>query len=191
VIFFRSMIFLPFFFLSCSSFGSGRAEIDSAPLSEKYKKFREKPRRLYIQNFDNRTYSPQLTGRLKEKLQLAYTRLQSLAVTPDKGRADLVLYGKIEQYVEDPGVFDRNSQPLSYNLTMIVSVRLRARGASTREEDTNDLTEQHDLAYMTSYNIGEPFYETRYTAEERLLEGLADRIVSSTYEPKPEEVKKP
>jgi len=187
---FRSLIFLPVFFLSCSSFG-GRADIDSAPLSEKYKKFREKPRRLYIQNFDNRTYSPQLTGRLKEKLQLAYTRLQSLAVTPEKNQADLVLYGKIEQYVEEPGIFDRNSQPLSYNLTMIVSVKLRARGANTAEEDTNDLTEQHDLSYMTSYNIGEPYYETRYTAEERLLEGVADRIVSSTYEPKPGGEKKP
>lgn len=180
---------------ACASLGRGQGEVDSTPLSEDYKKFRTQRRLLYIQNFDNRTYSPQLTGRLKDKLQLAFARSASLNITQEKSLADLVLYGKIQVYGEEPGVFDRSSSPLTYNLTIIVSTRMRAReqkAESTKQKDAAELDtmyEQHDIRYMTSYNIGEPLYETRYVAEERLLEGLADRIVSSTYEPEKTEVR--
>jgi Lipopolysaccharide-assembly len=183
-------------FLGCATLGRGVGEIDSTPLTDEYKKFRAKKRALYIQNFDNRTYSPQLTGRLKEKLQFAFARSASLNVITEKDQADLVLYGKIELYAEEPGVYDRGSMPLTYNLTIIVSTRMRARELNPPvkskkiEKESESMYEQHDIRYMTTYNIGEPLFETRYIAEERMLEGLADRIVSAMYEPESLEVKK-
>lgn len=175
---------------SCASLGRGQSEVDSMPLSENYKKFRASRRQLYIQNFDNRTYSPQLTGRLKEKLQYAFTRRPSLTVTPDKKNADLILYGKILLYVEEPGVADRSTTALSYNLSLVVSAKLRARSAAEVPAEVTSATDDRDVPeeqltvrYMTAYNTGEPFFETRYTAEERMLEGIADRIVNSSYEP--------
>ncbi len=180
-------VFLIFF--GCATLGSGVGEIDSTPLTDEYKKFRGKKRLLYIQNFDNRTYSPQLTGRLKEKLQFAFARSASLNVITEKNEADLILYGKIELYAEEPGVYDRGSMPLTYNLTIIVSTRMRARErnipAKTKkaESESESMYEQHDIRYMTSYNVGEPLFETRYMAEERMLDGLADRIVNAMYEP--------
>lgn len=195
-------------FAACASLNRGQSEVDAMPLSENYKKFRAARRSLYIQNFDNRTYSPQLTGRLKEKLQYAFTRKPSLTVTPDKKNADLILYGKILIYAEEPGVYDRYSQPLTYNLTMVASVKLRvsknaqrteARGgprvpgaedgvpgtdpSAADDAALDPLSEEITVRYMTSYNKGEPFFEQRFTAEERTLDGLADRIVNSTYEP--------
>lgn len=168
-------------------------------MTEKYKNFRKIRRLLYIQNFDNRTYAPQLTGRLKEKLQSAFTRKASIGITPDKQQADLILYGKILLYTEEPGVFDRAASPLTYNLTMVASMKLRPRigehgcsrsaldtkciDARTVLEDGEGESEQHTVRSTTTYSIGEPLYETRYTAEERLLEGLADRLVNATYEP--------
>lgn len=171
--------------VSCSSLARGFSQTDSAPLTEDYKKYRSQRRLLYIQNFENRTYSPHLTGRLKDKLQIGYTRLASLSVIPEKKVADLILYGKILMYTEEAGVFDRASAPLSYNLTIVASFRIRARANS---EDEEVPSEQHTIRYTTSYSVGEPMYETRFTAEERMLEGLADRIVSTTYEPENMEV---
>lgn len=165
---------------ACASLKHGFSDVESEPITERYKEFRKVRRQLYIQNFDNRTYAPQLTGRLKEKLQLAFTRRQSLTVTPEKGTADLVLYGKILLYTEEPGVYDRGSAPLTYNLTMVASMKLRTRNAA---ENSDGESEQHTVRYTTTYSIGEPMYETRYTAEERLLEGVADRLVNATYEP--------
>lgn len=178
------------FVLGCATLGRGAGEVDSKPLTEDYKKFRaEKKRLLYIQNFDNRTYSPQLTGRLKEKLQFAFARSASLNVITEKDQADLILYGKIELYAEEPGVYDQTAMPLTYNLIIVASAKLRARQGRAegdkkkREVELDTMYEQHDIRYLTSYNVGEPLFETRYAAEERMLEGLADRIVNAMYEP--------
>ncbi len=165
---------------ACASFGRGFGDTESEPLTAEYRKFRSERRLLYIQNFDNRTFSPQLTGRLKDKLQIAYTRLSSVTVTPEKKSAQLILYGKILFYAEEPGVYDRSAAPLTYNLSIVASVRIRARGQS---DDETQPYEQHTVRYATTYSAGEPLFESRYTAEERLLDGLADRIVNATYEP--------
>ena len=164
----------------CASLSPGRADVESEPLSESYRHFRSRPRLLYIQNFENRTFSPQLTGRLKEKLQTAFSRTASLTITPEKNKAELILSGKILQYSEEPGVFDRASGPLTYNLAIVASFRLRAR---TSAESEDAPYEQHTIRYMTAYSVGEPMFETRYTAEDRMLEGLADRMAAAIYEP--------
>lgn len=184
----RCIVFLSLAAVSaCATLSRGQSEVDALPLSENYKKFRAARRSLYIQNFENRTYSPQLTGRLKEKLQYAFTRKPSLTVTPEKKDAELILYGKILMYAEEPGVYDRYSQPLNFNLTMVASVKLRvsknAQKDGAKETELDPMSEEITVRYMTSYNKGEPFFEQRFTAEERLLDGLADRIVNSTYEP--------
>jgi hypothetical protein len=177
-------IFLPCLALvvmsDCTSLGRGSAEVESEPLSNSYRQFRSKQRLLYIQNFDNRTYSPQLTGRLKEKLQAAFSRNASLTITPDKNKAELILHGKILQYSEEPGVYDRAAGPVTYNLAIVASFRLRARAATETEEAPY---EQHTIRYMTAYSVGEPMFETRFTAEDRMLEGLADRMAAAAYEP--------
>lgn len=167
-------------FIGCASLGRGQAEIESTPLSENYKQFRKTPRLIYIQNFDNRTFAPQLTGRLKEKLQIAISRSASLTITPDKEKAELILNGKILRYSEEPGVYDRATGPVSFNLEIAVSFRLRARAQADDEEA---FYEQHAIRYMTSYSVGAPLFETRFLAEERLLEGLADRMAAAIYEP--------
>lgn len=164
----------------CASLARAGTAVESEPLSESYRQFRGKTRQLYIQNFDNRTFSPQLTGRLKEKLQVAFSRSVSLNITADKDRAELILYGKILQYSEEPGVYDRAAGPLTYNLSIVASFRLRARTATETEEAPY---EQHTIRYQTAYSVGEPMYETRFTAEERMLEGLADRMAATAYEP--------
>jgi hypothetical protein len=166
--------------VQCASLGRGYAEIESQPLSESYRQFRSERRLLYIQNFDNRTFSPQLTGRLKEKLQIAFSRSASLTITPDKNKAELILYGKILQYSEEPGVYDRAAGPLTYNLAIVASFRLRARLTTETAEAPY---EEHTIRYMTAYSVGEPMFETRYSAEERMLEGLADRMAAVAYEP--------
>lgn len=165
---------------ACATLRSGFADTESEPLTPEYRKFRGERRLLYIQNFENRTFSPQLTGRLKDKLQVAYSRLSSVGVTTDKKAAQLIMYGKILFYAEEPGVYDRSAAPLTYNLSIVASMRIRAR---SQGEDDLQPYEQHTVRYSTTYSAGEPLFESRYTAEERLLDGLADRMVNATYEP--------
>lgn len=174
-----SLVTLALALSQCAGFG--QPKIESAPISDDYKNYRSKHRLVYIQNFDNRTYSPQLTGRLKDKLNFSLARLGTLTVTTEKSNADLVLYGKIHLYTEEAGVFDNASSPLTYNLTLVVSAKLRIKN----RPDT-DLAgdEQHTVSYVSTYNIGAPYFETRYNAEDRLLEGISDRIAMVLYDPK-------
>lgn len=174
-----AMLVIP---MACASISRGQSEVDAVPLTQAYKDFRATNHLLYIQNFENRTYAPQLTGRLKDKLQSAFSRSASLTVTADKTKADIVLYGKILLYGEEPGIFDRASAPLTYNLTLVASTRMRVKIA---DENGEAPEEQLTVRYLTTYYIGEPVFESRFTAEERLLEGIADRIVASTYEVPP------
>jgi len=164
----------------CATLSRGFGDTESEPLTPEYRKFRQQKRLLYIQNFENRTFTPELTGRLKDKLQVAYTRLSSVVITPEKKAAQMILYGKILFYAEEPGVYDRSAAPLTYNLSIVASVRIRARGQG--DEDSQPY-EQHTVRYGTTYSAGEPLFESRYAAEDRLLDGLADRIVNATYEP--------
>jgi len=165
--------------LTCASLGKGGGDTEATPLTNQYKTFRSVRRQLYIQNFENRSYAPQLTGRLKDKLQSAFARIASLTVTAEKEKADAVLYGKILLYGEEPAVFDRASMPISYNLTIVATTRLRAK---TVNEEGEAPEEQLTVRATTVYYAGEPVFEQRFTAEERLLENLADRIANSTYE---------
>jgi len=173
-----------FFCKSCVSLTQQNSDTTAAPLSEQYKAYRvQKKRSLYIQNFDNRTFTPQLTGRLKEKLQAVLSTSSSMYTTDDKKTADLVLYGKILGYTEEPTGFGRTSQTPAFNLYIGASIYLRAQHEISDNTD-DSFSERHEVQYSTMYNTGEPFFDTRFSAEERLLEGLANRIANILYDPR-------
>ncbi|HRP69815.1 MAG TPA: LPS assembly lipoprotein LptE [Turneriella sp.] len=169
---------------ACASLAQGNGTVNSQPLTDAYKNYRsQKKHSLYIQNFDNRTYAPQLTGRLKAKLQIALASSASLYITDDKNNADLVLYGKILLYGEEPTQFSAMNQAPAFNLVIAASIKLRAR-VEEKAAQEEILYEQHDIQFSTMYNTGDPYFETRFTAEERLLDGLANRIANIIFDPK-------
>lgn len=179
--FWRVSPFFAFALFGCAFAKGGWQKDATFTPSAPYAAYRSINRTVYIQNFENRTLAPHLTGILNEKIQTNLTRLRTLTVTDKKDAADLILYGKILLYLEEPGVFDRSNTPLTYNLTAAASFRLQTR---ERTEKTVDLYEDHEATYSTTYSAGEPLFESRSMAEERLMEGLAERIVNSLYEPR-------
>lgn len=172
----RHWVFVVLIFCECAGLPNRES---SSPLSESYRQYRRHHNLLYIHNFDNRTYAPQLTGRLKEKVQRAFLRHRSLVVTTEKEKAELFLTGTIHHYSEEIAIYDRIAGPKSFNLEIIASFRIRARTTNGSEAPA----EEHTVRFMTNYSLAEPFFESRFVAEERLLEGLAERMVDLAWTP--------
>jgi len=145
-------------------------------LNQKYKL-------LYIQNFDNRSNFGGVTGRLKEKLLIAVDRDGRLKITPDKEQADLVLYGQVMLYGDRPSIMDNFSEPLVYNLTVLTSIKLRINLRKHSDEIKNDgvLIDQKLVRSDATFSPRQPPFETKFEAEETLLDVLANRIVMALF----------
>lgn len=132
---------------------------------------------LYIHHFDNRSYDGQVITRLKEKLQVAFMQDGRLKVLPEKKEADLFLYGTVGLYKQIPSSYDRFGQPVRFQLSIIVKMKVRVNPA--KGEDV--FLDNRVVRYDTTYSPRVAPFETRFSAEERLLIGLTDRIVQTTF----------
>ena len=129
---------------------------------------------IYIHNFESRAYSAPLVGSLKEKLTMRFSLDKRLHVESQKEKADLWLYGRIDEYRKIPRRFDQFGAPESYRLAAIVTVWVRPNTALSEE----DIFEKKSVRYDTSFSPKGGAHETEFIARERLLRGLAERILT-------------
>lgn len=144
----------------------------------------QKYRSIYIQNFRNRNYESDLIGRLKEKLQLQFQQNGRLKVELNKDKADVILYGSLESFREVPATFDRFGQPSTYSLFSIVEVTLRVHQKHLEKDNPNAnsiIMEKRIVRFDTTYSPRQPPFESRFTAIERLLDGLSQRTVHTVF----------
>lgn len=143
-----------------------------------------KYRSIYIHHFDNRSFSGDMVSRLKERLQQAYARDGRLKMATDKKKADLFLYGEIGQFVEAPTAHDQFGEPLTYLITMVVSIKIRVNPEKFPNASGRDsvLLENRIIRFDISYAPRTPPFETRFVAQERMLTGICDRIVYTSFE---------
>ncbi|MDH5718131.1 MAG: LPS assembly lipoprotein LptE [Spirochaetia bacterium] len=133
---------------------------------------------IYVYNFANSTYHAHLTERLKEKIRNELNLDGRLKVIDNKKEADLLLLGNIEQYKHIPSYFDNFGQPKRFLMTIQTRIWVRINP----KIDNAMLLEKRYVRYDTSYSILDSAHETEYTAIERLLDTLAQRITLTVFE---------
>jgi hypothetical protein len=138
------------------------------PVSRKYKS-------IYIHNFENTSYEGDLTGEVKEALVQKMGLQQRFKLEPDKANADVWLYGKIEYYKLMPRDIDQFGKPSRYNMTVIATIWVRPNSKNSDEM----IYDKKSIRFDTFYSPDQPPFETEFTAKQRVIAGLCDRIVSA------------
>lgn len=143
---------------------------------------------IYIHNFDDRSYKADIIGRLKQRLQVEFQTEGRLNVKSDKEQSDLWLYGSIEQFREVPRSFDNFGLPTTFQVTIIVRLKVRinpnsqaykaqlaVRKIQARELD-GVLLDRRYVRMDITYSSRLPPFETQFSAHQRLISNLAVRI---------------
>ncbi|MDH4262506.1 MAG: LPS assembly lipoprotein LptE [Spirochaetia bacterium] len=173
--YFFNLLFLLHVFngISCKSQdlieGNQKSPIDGdEPISRKYKS-------IYVHNFENTSYEGDLTGETKEILTQKMALQKRFKVEPDKANADVWLYGKIEYYKLIPRDIDQFGKPGRYNMTVVATIWVRPNPKVSDET----IFDKKSIRYDTFYSPEQPPFETEFTAKQRVVEGLCDRIVNT------------
>lgn len=136
------------------------------PIPRKYKS-------IYFHNFINDSYTGELTGEIYEILLQKMSLQQRFKIEPEKDKADVWLFGKVEYYKLIPRNIDQFGRILQYNMTIVVSVWL-SPGSKFEQED---IFEKQTVRFDTFYSPEQPPYDTEFSARQRLIDGLCDRII--------------
>lgn len=143
-----------------------------------------KYRSIYIHHFDNRTFQTDMVRRLKERLQTTYQLDGRLKVRSDKESADLWLYGTVEQFGENPVGYDNFGQPTQFLLTLVVTIKQRVNLQRHPEvnEEQSVLLENRVIRFDTTWAPRLPPFESQFNAQERLILGISERIVHTSFD---------
>jgi len=128
---------------------------------------------IYIHNFENRSYVGELTGELKLALTQKMSLQPRFRLEMDKPSADIWLYGKIEHFNLAPRGIDQFGRTTRYVMTILATVWARPNPKVSQEQ----MFDKKTVRFDTFYSPEQPPYETEFTARQRTLNGLSDRIV--------------
>ena len=138
---------------------------------------------LYVHVIQNNTNRGLLGSRLKQKLEVAFNSNGRLQVITERNQAHVWFYGKILNYQKIPRRFDRFNQVTSFRLGILVQIRVvlnpKMEGVSSPNAR---LLIKKRVRFDTNYSPLESPFETEILANERLLDGLTDRVVYTAVE---------
>ena len=130
---------------------------------------------IYIHNFDNSSYEGVLTGEVKDILTQKMSLQQRFRLELVRQEADIWLYGKIEYYKLMPRDIDQFGRTTLYNMTVIATVWARPNPKVSEET----IFDKKTIRFDTSYSPEQPPFETEFSARQRVIDGLCERIVRS------------
>lgn len=159
--------------LSCKSATKAAANGDTQMPLDGEEAIPRKYKTIYIHNFENNSRENGLTGTLKQALVVRFSMDKRLKVESNKETADLWLYGVIDIFEEFPVDYDQFGEPQQYRYSIVATVWVRPNSASSQE----NLFDKKTVRFDTTYQPRTPPYESEFTAKERLLNGLANRIL--------------
>ena len=133
---------------------------------------------IFIHSFLNKTSKGILSPRLKEKLEIAYNADGKLQVRSEKKTAKVWLYGTILKYQKIPIRYNQFNQAVRYRLGIITSIKIVLNPKYIEQT----LLERRLIRYDINYNPLEIPFESEFLANERLLDGLANRIIYTSLE---------
>jgi len=173
-----TIFFLGFTVLSsCSSVPkkeNGNTSENSTPLtsSDDEAIIPRKYQSIYIHNFNNNSFVADMTGRLKDHLNLRFSMDKTLKLESDKNQAHLFLYGDIDIFEKIPRSYNAMGEPDKFLLLIVVTIRIKPNEKLFKD----DIYDKREVRYETYYSPQSPPYESESNAKDRLLKGLAERI---------------
>jgi len=128
---------------------------------------------IYIHTFTDNTYEGNLTASLNDHLSLIFNSGGRFLTIQEKDEAELWMYGNINVFSDQPRSIDQFGKAETSNLTIIATVWLRV---NSKKVKSNHVPDKKTVRFDVYYSPRLPPYETRFSAKERLLKGLSNRI---------------
>ena len=133
-------------------------------------------RTIYISLFDNQSLRGEFTSRLQQKLQILVNTSGKLQLETDSTKAELILDGNITEYEQIPASYNQLYQVTAYIVSLTVDISL----FKNVKNGTEILFENRDIRFDTRYYPLDSPYESEFIMQERLLDGIGERILYTT-----------
>ncbi len=128
---------------------------------------------MYIHNFKNRSSKVDFPARLRQKLQIIFNSDGNISIENNKKNASVWLYGDILNYQKIPLNYNEFGRVIKFRIFVLMQVKLKMNPAISNET----LLGNRIVRFDTNYVPTEQPYESEFSVQERLLDGLTDRVV--------------
>ncbi len=141
---------------------------------------------IYVHVVKNKSNQSLLGSRLKQKIEFSFNSDSHLQVIRDKKKAHVWLYGRITNYQKIPLRLDQFNRVTTFRLGILIEVKVVLNPAF--QKSNHDIRQQgmpiikREVRFDTNHSPLEPPFETEILANERLLDGLTDRITHVSIE---------
>jgi hypothetical protein len=138
------------------------------------REFPEASRTLYLQNFSNETFDPDVNVELNRIMRNTIHLRGNFILTNDREKARYHLHGSLILYRREGRMYDNYRNPTRYMLAAGVLIKLRENITGNEKEEIPVFTQE--LSSTLDYSVSEGFAETESEARTRLLEQLASSV---------------
>lgn len=126
-------------------------------------------RTLFLGNFGNVTFEPDLQIELTEALRNHIHLRRGYILVDDIEKARFILYGEVILYRREGFLFDNEMNPTRYDLNIVSKIRLI-------ERETGQMVVTFDEDARTQYSTKEGMAEDEVVARQRLYGKLCRKI---------------
>lgn len=128
-------------------------------------------RSVFLYNFTNQSFQPDVNTELTDHLRNELSRRGNFIPKKTREEAAWLLYGEVVAYRKEGRMFDNYRNAIRYELVIIAKVKLR-RNTNANIEIVNGV----EILANTQYSAKEGFVEEEFTARQRVLRILAEKI---------------
>ena len=139
-------------------------------------RFPEASRTLYLYNFTNSTFQPEVHIQLNEILKSEIERRHNFILKYTAAEAQFTVEGDLNVYRMEGRLYDDYRNATRYQL--IVGTNMQMRGKSPGAKSTTGYFTD-TIGASVDFSTGEGFSEDEYRARERVLRILAARICNA------------
>jgi len=137
----------------------------------------QKYKTIFIHNFINASSALTSTTLFQDRLHQFFLLDPRLAIVTKKEKGDIFLLGRIDKYQEIPIIIDSMGRTQKYKIFCEVSILVRVNPII----ENDILLETRKVRFDIYYEPRALPYEDKYTAQERLFNGLSRRILLTTF----------
>ncbi len=138
---------------------------------------------LYINIIQNNNNQSLLESRLKQKLKFAFNSDGRVQIVSKKKKAQILFYGKIINYQKIPLRFDLFNRVTAFRLGILMRIRITLNSNTNSEINKPEkILIKKEIRFDTNYSPLELPFEIESLANERLMDGLTNRVVHTSIE---------
>lgn len=145
--------------------GAGCASVD---LSD----YPESSRTIFLHNFTNDSFQPDIPRELNRAMQVELLRRQNFIVQDDKQKAALFLYGRVTGFRKRGLLYDDLREPTRVELMLVCRIRLRHAGSAGGQ-----VVASRELVTTVNFQTDRTG-QAEQAARQRLAQNMASRLHS-------------